>query len=105
MLVIIKTNSKKQSRSKSRSKSKSRSHSKHTGKLTKKQLKDDIYNLIQKVKKIHRNPTVRSNLKKFRKCMKTHCKSLSNTSCGNNNCKNEKNNYENAFAKVSSNVH
>ena len=92
MLVIIKT---KSTRSKSRSKSR-----RHTKKHSmKKKLTGNIRALVKKVKKIHRNPTVRNHLKKFRKCMKTNCKSLSNTSCGNNQCKTEKTKYENAFAK------
>jgi len=94
MLVLIKT---KSSRSKSRSKSKSPSQ--HKKKSMKNTVTDDIHTLVQKVKKIHRNTTVRNHLKKFRKCMKTHCKSLSNQPCGNNQCKTEKTNYENAFAK------
>jgi hypothetical protein len=85
MLVIIKT--------KSRSKSQNKKQS------IKKKLTGDIHTLVQKVKKIHRNPTVRNHLKRFRKCMKTHCKSLSNKPCVNNKCKTEKTNYENAFAK------
>ena len=98
MLVIIKSKSSR-NKSKSKSKSKSRSHSQHKKKSMKNTLTGDIRNLVQKVKKIHRNPTVRNHLKKFRKCMKTHCKSLSNQPCGNNQCKTEKTNYENAFAK------
>lgn len=88
MLVIIKTKS---------TRSKSRSHNKKHS--MKNKLTDDIRALVKKVKNIHRNPTVRNHLKKFRKCMKTNCKSLSSTSCGNNQCKIEKTNYENAFAK------
>jgi hypothetical protein len=97
MLVIIKTKSKsKKTHSKHHSKHHSKTQTKHS---MKKKLTSDIHTLVKKVKKIHRNPTVCNHLKKFRKCMKTNCKSLSNTSCGNNQCKIEKTNYENAFAK------
>lgn len=59
----------------------------------------EIHDLIQKVKKIQSNKTVRHHLKKYRKCMKSKCNSHTNLVCEQNQCKNEKVNYETAFAK------